>query len=67
MVPTKTKQWTVHPPKGNYGLQLSEAAVPALGSSDVLIQIHAASLNYRDLMISNGTYPWGADAGIVPG
>lgn len=38
------------------GLQLANAATPAPGPRDVLVRWHAWSLNYRDLVIVEGTY-----------
>jgi NADPH:quinone reductase-like Zn-dependent oxidoreductase len=36
-----------------------ERPVPSPGPGQVLVRIRAASLNYRDLLIANGTYPRG--------
>jgi NADPH:quinone reductase-like Zn-dependent oxidoreductase len=51
-VPTTTKRWTVQG-KGEFdNLSLdSRAEVPRLGDHDILVKFHAASLNYRDLII----------------
>jgi NADPH:quinone reductase-like Zn-dependent oxidoreductase len=42
--------------KGQKGLNSLEfqraAAVPELGPEDVLVELHAASLNYRELVIT---------------
>jgi len=32
-----------------------------------LVKLHAASLNYRDVMIFKGTYPWPVKPDLVPG
>jgi NADPH:quinone reductase-like Zn-dependent oxidoreductase len=37
-------------------LALSPVEVPKPGPNDVLVELHAASLNYRDLMVALGTY-----------
>ena len=37
-------------------LHLEEEPLPALGPTDVHIRFHAASLNYRDLMVVRGQY-----------
>jgi NADPH:quinone reductase-like Zn-dependent oxidoreductase len=43
---------------GSYdGLALLDEAVPTPGPTDVLIRVHAASLNFRDTIIAKGTYP----------
>jgi NADPH:quinone reductase-like Zn-dependent oxidoreductase len=39
------------------GLTLAEEPTPAVGRRDVLIRVHAASLNYRDTLIPKGLYP----------
>src|SRR5688572_29493667 len=39
-----------------------ERPVPKPGPGQVLVRIHAASLNYRDLLIANGTYQRGPTA-----
>ena len=42
------------------GLQMSEGMIDArtLGPKDVLVKLVAVSLNYRDLVISRGLYPF---------
>ena len=37
-------------------LELVERATPDPGPGEVLVKIHAASLNYRDLMMVKGVY-----------
>ena len=51
---------------GFHNLTIKEAAIPKLKTTEVLVKIHAVSLQYRDLMISNGQYPSGAKEGIIP-
>ncbi len=52
MVPSTTKQWTVTGKNGFDSLSFNEKAeIPQLGDHDVLVNIHYASLNYRDLII----------------
>jgi NADPH:quinone reductase-like Zn-dependent oxidoreductase len=44
-----------------------ERPTPKPGPSQVLVRMRAASLNYRDLLIADGTYPRGTHSGeIVP-
>lgn len=43
------------------GLRLEQGPVPTPGAGQVLVRMHACSLNYRDLMISKGTA-----SGLVP-
>jgi NADPH:quinone reductase-like Zn-dependent oxidoreductase len=43
---------------GSYeGLLLGDEAVPEPGRNEVLVRVHAASLNYRDIIIAKGLYP----------
>ncbi|GMF85338.1 unnamed protein product [Aspergillus oryzae] len=44
------KQWTT-PLKGVESLKLTEAPKPAPGKGEVLVEIHAVSLNYRDIEV----------------
>jgi NADPH:quinone reductase-like Zn-dependent oxidoreductase len=41
---------------GLVGLALAEVEAAAPGAGEVLVELHAASLNYRDLMVVRGTY-----------
>ncbi|HTV18811.1 MAG TPA: NAD(P)-dependent alcohol dehydrogenase [Polyangiaceae bacterium] len=45
--------------KGMDGLNLVERPVPKPGPGQALVRVHAVSLNYRDLLVANGTYPRG--------
>lgn len=61
------KQWKVtSTDKGFDGLQIEDAPVPTLGEHEVLVEMYAVSLNYRDLMISRGEYPFPLDLPVVP-
>lgn len=48
------------------GLVIREHDVPSPGPNEVLLRIHAASLNPRDLMILNRTYPAPGHDGVIP-
>ncbi|KAL6710200.1 hypothetical protein ACN47E_009146 [Coniothyrium glycines] len=68
MAPTTTKAWKVEGKNGFDSLKFHEdAKVPEIGDKDVLLKIHAASLNYRDLIIPMGKYPFPMKNNIVPG
>ncbi|KAF2026409.1 alcohol dehydrogenase [Setomelanomma holmii] len=68
MAPTTTKQWTVEGQTGFDALKFNEKAqIPEIGDKDVLVKIQAASLNYRDLIIPKGKYPFPMKDGTVPG
>lgn len=43
-----------------------EEAEPVIGPNDVLVQIHAVSLNARDLMMVYGPQPYGPKPDIIP-
>jgi NADPH:quinone reductase-like Zn-dependent oxidoreductase len=47
MAPEKMKQWTTAL-DGVDKLQMNEVDVPSPGDGEVLVKIHAVSLNYRD-------------------
>lgn len=68
MAPSSFKQWTVVGKNGFDSLKLNEkASLPQLGDHDILVKLHAASLNFRDLAIPNGKYPFPIKDGVVPG
>lgn len=62
------KQWLVR--KGSTsldGLHMTDAAKPAPGPGEVLVRVHACSLNFRDQIIPLGMYMGGAvDRDQVP-
>jgi NADPH:quinone reductase-like Zn-dependent oxidoreductase len=65
--PTTQKQWQLI--KGSaptYTLTLKEVPVRAPGPNEVLIKMHAASLNRRDVFLVKGQYPVGGRDNIVP-
>ncbi|CZS88733.1 hypothetical protein WAI453_010638 [Rhynchosporium graminicola] len=67
-VPKTTKAWTVEGKNGFESLKFNnEAPIPDLSDNEVLVKFHAASLNYRDLIIPKGQYPFGVKEGVVPG
>lgn len=46
------KQWTVlNKDNGFDGLTFGDAPIPKVGENEVLVKFHAASLNFRDLII----------------
>lgn len=49
---TSQKQWTVLNKDNDFdGLTFGEAPIPKVGENEVLVKFHAASLNFRDLII----------------
>ncbi|KAI9369921.1 hypothetical protein BJX61DRAFT_122711 [Aspergillus egyptiacus] len=68
MAPSTMKQWSVQDKEHDFGgLNFSEAPVPKVGENEVLVKLHGASLNYRDLIIPKGKYPFPLDLPVVPG
>ncbi|SPJ82326.1 probable NADPH:quinone reductase and related Zn-dependent oxidoreductases [Fusarium torulosum] len=51
---------------GKSSPELVEKSLPSLGRHDVMIRIHAASLNYRDVALLKGEYPMATKEGVVP-
>ena len=50
--PQTTRSWSVTGTTGFDDVKWNEdARLPAVGDHDVLVRFHAASLNYRDLII----------------
>lgn len=66
-IPKTTKQWNVAGHDGVESLEFTEQPVPQLGDNQVLVRIHGASLNFRDIVISQGKYPWDTTPSVVPG
>ncbi|MET8648840.1 zinc-dependent alcohol dehydrogenase family protein [Nocardia aurea] len=54
------------PMRGLDGVIARPQAVPVPGPDQVVIRVRAASLNRRDLMLMDGTYPLPANPGVVP-
>lgn len=51
---------------GIESVQQCELSDPTPGRGQILIRIHAVSLNYRDLMVANGKYGVPSGGGIIP-
>ncbi|KPM36918.1 hypothetical protein AK830_g9657 [Neonectria ditissima] len=66
-IPATTMQWNVVGLDGLESLKYTERPVPELGDSQVLVKIQGASINFRDLVIPRGEYPWGLKSNVVPG
>ncbi|ORC49423.1 NAD(P)-dependent alcohol dehydrogenase [Burkholderia sp. A27] len=58
--------WKLKPGGGIAGLQRGDAAARTPGPSEVVVKVHAASLNYRDLMFARGDYLGLRDAPLIP-
>ncbi|AQZ65954.1 Alcohol dehydrogenase [[Actinomadura] parvosata subsp. kistnae] len=47
-------------------IALQDEPVPEPGPGEILVRVHAAALNKRDLLILDGTYPLPARPGVIP-
>lgn len=52
--------------RGAGGLEIEQRDEPQIGPDDVLVRMHAASLNYRDLMVLEGRFRIRNRDGFVP-
>ncbi|KII86514.1 hypothetical protein PLICRDRAFT_56210 [Plicaturopsis crispa FD-325 SS-3] len=51
---------------GIHDLAISEVPLPQIRGTEVLVKIHAVSLNFRDLNVITGTYPLPVKANVIP-
>ena len=51
---------------GYEAIQETSEPIPKIAPHEVLVKIHATTLNYRDLVIANGQYPFPAKDDVVP-
>ncbi|KAJ3541035.1 hypothetical protein NM208_g4790 [Fusarium decemcellulare] len=70
--PRHTGAWNLRgtgPDDGSSALHWDEAVpLPKVSDNDVLVKFHAWSINYPELSIANGTYPWlSEDVPAIPG
>ena len=67
-LPTTTQQWTIEEGPAFDSLAFNQAApIPKLHEKEVLVKFHYASLNYRDMLIAQGMYPFPTTPSCVPG
>jgi len=52
--------------RGVDGLRRRPQPLPEPGPNQVVVRVRAASLNRRDLMLMDGTYPLAATPGVIP-
>ncbi|PGH03635.1 hypothetical protein AJ80_08656 [Polytolypa hystricis UAMH7299] len=66
--PSSTASWILTSQNVAASLQYVEQSdLPRVGEHDVLLKIHAASLNYRDLALSKGQHSLSMRPNVVPG
>jgi len=67
-IPKTGKSWTIEGTDGFDSLKLNkETPIPEISDYEVLVKLHGASLNYRDLIIPKGKYPFPQAKRVVPG
>ncbi|KAF4968731.1 hypothetical protein FZEAL_10345 [Fusarium zealandicum] len=69
-IPETVRQWCVTAQDGKDGfdaLKFSEEPLAKVGDGQVLVKIQGASLNYRDLIIPLGKYPFATVPDVIPG
>ncbi|KAF5007034.1 hypothetical protein F66182_15772, partial [Fusarium sp. NRRL 66182] len=67
-IPRTVKKWTVIGHDGLDSLNFTEEDfVSTLGDNKVLVKIQGASLNFRDILIAQGKYPWSIKPDLIPG
>ncbi|KAF5568916.1 alcohol dehydrogenase [Fusarium phyllophilum] len=54
-LPKHSTQWVVKRFDGPLGLEMQVAPIPQLGLNDVMMKVHAISLNYHDVGTTRGT------------
>lgn len=61
------RQYQFAPANSGYELRLVDAPMPVAGPGEVLVRVHASSLNRRDVLMLNNQYgPAGSAAGGIP-
>lgn len=51
---------------GHQSLKQSEEPIPKIDKHEILVKVHAVSLNYRDIVVANGGYPFPVKEKVVP-
>ncbi|KAF9045162.1 hypothetical protein BJ165DRAFT_1475758 [Panaeolus papilionaceus] len=65
-LPTTTQSYVL-PKVGSYKqLVLRETPIPQISSHDVLVKVHAVSLQYRDLLVTSGKYGTEVPPNLIP-
>ncbi|MBR7837749.1 NAD(P)-dependent alcohol dehydrogenase [Actinospica durhamensis] len=64
--PKTSRAYRLDPLHDLAGLSLTSRPQPTPGPGQILVRVRAASLNRRDLMLMDGSYPLPATPGVVP-
>lgn len=51
---------------GYEAIEEKSEEIPKVQPHEVLIKVHASTLNYRDLVVANGQYPFPVKDNVVP-
>ncbi|KAI0362288.1 NAD-P-binding protein [Trametes cingulata] len=65
-VPQKTREYRLPKVDGFHNLTLTEAPIPKLKATEVLVKVHAVSLQFRDLAVAKNQYPLPQKENVVP-
>ena len=60
------QQYQLAKKDAGYELLLATVTAPAIDASQILVKVHAASLNRRDIFVLQGSYPAGDATGKAP-
>ncbi|KAH9852963.1 NAD-P-binding protein [Lenzites betulinus] len=66
-IPQTTRLYRLPKVDGFHNLTLGEEPVPKIKTTEVLVKVHAVSLQFRDLAVATGQYPLGQKDNVVPG
>ncbi|KAL1943207.1 hypothetical protein VTO73DRAFT_4282 [Trametes versicolor] len=61
-----TREYRLPKANGFHDLTLTSAPIPLLKATEVLVKVHAVSLQHRDLAIAKGQYPLKQKENVVP-
>ncbi|QDS67550.1 hypothetical protein FKW77_003010 [Venturia effusa] len=68
VLPTHTARWTLPTQNGIDSLKYEgSASIPDLREEEVLVEMHAASINYRDLVITKSAESFPLSPSLIPG
>ncbi|KDQ55973.1 hypothetical protein JAAARDRAFT_133127 [Jaapia argillacea MUCL 33604] len=65
-LPSTTREYRLPKADGFHNLVIEQAELRSVKSTEVLVKVHAVSLQYRDLMVAFGKYGLGSKENPVP-
>ncbi|KAI0768997.1 NAD-P-binding protein [Trametes elegans] len=67
-IPQTTREYRLPKVDGFHNLTLVDSVpIPKLKATEVLVKVHAVSLQYRDLIVAKGEYPFPQKENLLPG